>query len=99
MEILGIFYFQSADAYDNLGVVYGRQKIYAKAIEAHKKLFEIYFTKNDKTGDAKREIKYLLQNAMEYEDWEKEGEAGGSGSQGGGGDGSEGKIGIDDNMY
>lgn len=74
MEILGIFYFQSADAYDNLGVVYGRQKIYAKAIEAHKKLFEIYFTKNDKTGDAKREIKYLLQNAMEYEDWEKDDE-------------------------
>jgi len=74
VEILGIFYFQSADAYDNLGVVYGRQKIYAKAIEAHKKLFEIYFTKNDKTGDAKREIKYLLQNAMEYEDWEKDDE-------------------------
>lgn len=40
--------------------------------ELREKLFELIFTNNDPTGDAKREIKYLLQNAMEYEEWEKD---------------------------
>jgi hypothetical protein len=40
--------------------------------ELRQKLFELIFTNNDPKGDAKREIKYLMQNAMEYEEWEKE---------------------------
>jgi hypothetical protein len=55
--------------------------------ELREKLFQIHFTNNDKDGDAKREVKYLLQNAMEYEDWEKENEAGPP---------SEDRIGVDD---
>lgn len=58
--------------------------------ELREKLFQIYFSNNDKDGDSQREIKYLLSNAMEYEDWEKENEAAGPDS------GPEDKIGVDD---
>ena len=65
--------------------------------ELREKLFQIHFSNVDKGGDAKREIKYLLQNAMEYEDWEKEDEAAGQGRQAI--PDPDGKIGVDDDMY
>ena len=40
--------------------------------EFREKLFDVIFVNKDPKGDAKREIKYLLQNAVEYEEWEKE---------------------------
>ena len=61
--------------------------------ELREKLFQIYFTNNDKDGDAQREIKYLLQNAMEYEDWEKENE---TDNKSRASDAGEDKIGVDD---
>ena len=58
--------------------------------ELREKLFDLILTNNDPKGDARREIKYLLQNAMEYEEWEKDDIIA---KEGGGG---EEKIKIDD---
>lgn len=40
--------------------------------ELREKLFDLILGNNDPKGDARREIKYLLQNAVEYEEWEKD---------------------------
>ena len=40
--------------------------------ELREKLFDLIIKDNDPKGDARREIKYLLQNALEYEEWEKD---------------------------
>ena len=40
--------------------------------ELREKLFELMLTNNDPKGDARRELKYLLKNAAEYEEWEKD---------------------------
>ena len=65
--------------------------------ELREKLFDLIIKDQDPKGDARREIKYLLQNALAYEEWEKEDiidQAGGAGDQGG--PAKENKIGLDD---
>ena len=66
--------------------------------ELREKLFDLIFTNKDIKGDAKRELKYLLQNASAYEEWEKEdiiNQAGGTGGEGGAPKGDD-RIGLDD---